>query len=124
MGLIFFLSSQKVLPSLEVSFYDFLFKKGAHIFVYGFLYFLFYRSFLVLNNNYLDLKFHFLIFIICLLYALSDEFHQLFVFGRQASIRDIGFDFIGMLIAFLKLQKIFRREHYLFKEIINVLFNK
>lgn len=36
---------------------------------------------------------------ISLIYAVSDEFHQMFVGGRSATIRDVGIDAIGFLLA-------------------------
>ncbi len=35
--------------------------------------------------------------IICLIYAISDEIHQLFIPGRAGKILDIGIDFMGSL---------------------------
>ncbi len=35
----------------------------------------------------------------CLLFAVTDEFHQLFVSGRSAEIRDVLVDFCGGIIA-------------------------
>lgn len=35
--------------------------------------------------------------IICLLYAISDELHQVFVPGRAGQIRDVLIDFMGVL---------------------------
>ena len=35
------------------------------------------------------------------IYAASDEFHQLFVPGREATLTDIGFDALGILIFLL-----------------------
>lgn len=35
--------------------------------------------------------------IICFLYAISDEFHQLFVKGRSSSLFDIVCDFLGAI---------------------------
>lgn len=32
-------------------------------------------------------------------YALSDEFHQAFVPGRQCSLLDVGWDLVGAVIA-------------------------
>ncbi len=40
-------------------------------------------------------------FIFCLIYAFSDEFHQLFVFGRQAAIADVIIDALGVAAALL-----------------------
>lgn len=38
-------------------------------------------------------------FIFCVLYAATDEFHQSFVGGRGPSVRDVGIDSLGVLIA-------------------------
>ncbi|WP_026882543.1 VanZ family protein [Clostridium akagii] len=38
------------------------------------------------------------IMFICLLYAVLDEFHQLYVPGRTSSVRDVLIDFLGSLI--------------------------
>lgn len=35
---------------------------------------------------------------ICLMYAISDEVHQLFVKGRNGSLRDVLIDFAGALV--------------------------
>lgn len=39
------------------------------------------------------------------LYAVSDEFHQPFVPGRYGTIRDLGYDMLGVFIALLKRYK-------------------
>lgn len=36
-----------------------------------------------------------LAFIFCVIYAISDEFHQLFVVGRSGEIRDVMIDTVG-----------------------------
>jgi len=38
------------------------------------------------------------IMFICLLYAVLDEFHQLYVPGRTSSVKDVLIDFIGAII--------------------------
>lgn len=103
---IFIFSSQEFLPSFDFSALDFLFKKSAHMFVYAVLYFLVYRS--VSKSLPAQAgKYHgkkqllYIPILICLLYATSDEFHQSFVPGRYATIRDIGFDMLGVFTAFL-----------------------
>ena len=52
-----------------------------------------------------------IIFLISLIYAISDEFHQLFVIGRFASIKDIIIDMIGssLAILILKILEIFKK---------------
>jgi len=101
-GLIFFLSNQSILPKLETASFEFLWKKTAHMTVYGVLYLLFWRAIkskTVFANTSLNLLILPLFF--CFVYALTDEFHQSFVPGRQATLRDIGYDTLGVLTAFL-----------------------
>ena len=102
---IFFFSSQEVLPGFEVSILDFLFKKSAHMTVFAVLFTLLWwgmaRSFKV------SAKHAYLLWLmplmICLIYAVSDEWHQSFVSNRSPSLRDVGFDFLGAFTALLKL---------------------
>jgi VanZ family protein len=47
-----------------------------------------------------------IVLLISLFYAMSDEFHQLFVIGRFASIEDILIDFAGSLLSILTLKVI------------------
>lgn len=44
--------------------------------------------------------------IICLFYAISDEFHQIFISGRGPSVSDVLLDFISSLIAILLVNQI------------------
>lgn len=55
--------------------------------------------------------------LICLLYAASDEVHQLFVAGRSCEIRDILIDFCGALlgIAICAVITRFTKIYYLVK---------
>lgn len=91
---IFFLSSQQVLPSLSLSTWDFVFKKTAHIFSYGLLYWLLFRAFRQ-TTNFTDLKLWTVPLLITLLYACFDEIHQTYTPGRHGTTRDIGFDALG-----------------------------
>jgi VanZ family protein len=101
---IFLFSSQSVLPSLNISAADFVFKKGAHMFVYGVLYFLLWRGFtLVSVKKETHPQRWALPMAICLIYALTDEYHQSWVSGRTATFRDVGFDMLGASISWLKM---------------------
>lgn len=101
--LIFFFSSQTVLASLNISVADFIFKKSAHMFVFGVLYFLLFRAFVKTLDKKFSKFFWLLTFVLCLSYAISDEYHQSFTPGRHPSLRDIGYDSLGMLIAFTRI---------------------
>ena len=96
-GIIFWLSS---IPDLESGLkQDFILRKIAHILEFAILTFLFFRA---LKQEKISLS-KALIFsiIFSLFYALSDEYHQTFVLGRQGTLKDVGIDSIGILITSL-----------------------
>lgn len=98
---IYYLSSQSILPSLSLSTWDFIFKKTAHVVVYGILYLLFYRSFkqtTPLKGNHIWL----IPLIFTIAYAAFDELHQSYVPGRHGTIRDIGFDTLGCSLVMMQ----------------------
>jgi VanZ family protein len=100
MGVIFFLSNQSVLPGLRLGWADFILKKCAHISVY----FILFLSWVISVKNTgraITGKTWAAIFILCFLFAISDEYHQSFIPGRTASPRDVGFDMAGACLAFL-----------------------
>lgn len=98
-AIIFYLSAQEMLPGFTLSIPDFLLKKTGHILVYAILYLLTLRGFERVGRP-IDNSWHISI-IICLLYAILDEFHQSTVPGRTATVRDVGFDLLGVSLAFL-----------------------
>jgi len=74
-------------------------RKGAHVFEFFVLAYLFWK---VLNCNSFNFrKKIYLAFIFSLFYAVLDEFHQLFVFGREGKLPDVGIDGIGILFFLL-----------------------
>lgn len=103
--LIFILSSQQQLPSFEVSTVDFVFKKMAHMFVYGVFYFLVLRCLRLTTSPKLATHHWWITLAICLGYALSDELHQSFVLNRHSSPVDIGYDLLGSSIVMLRLYR-------------------
>ncbi len=96
MGLIFYFSSQpKGSPALE----SFPLPAGiGHLLGYALLAFLLYRAFnrglagwsFIAGRN---------TFCFAFIYAVSDEIHQLFVPGRQASVFDVLIDAAGIVLA-------------------------
>ena len=82
-------------PESQKELYDYVFDKDMHVLLFGGLSFL-WCSFLC---RY-PLKFRAAVMwtlIFTFLYGLSDEYHQLFVPGREASAYDLLFDVIGGL---------------------------
>lgn len=95
-SIIFALSS---IPNLESGLgQDFILRKIAHILEYAILTFLLFKAFLSTGNQPRTNKILALAMIVAFLYALSDEYHQTFIFGRQGKLGDVGIDTIGILI--------------------------
>ena len=91
MGMIFAFSAQPsdALPSFGV--WDILLKKGAHFTAYAILGLLVFRATGEWKRPFL------FAFVITVLYAAGDEFHQLFVPGRHGTLRDVLIDMAGGL---------------------------
>ena len=80
-------------PQIKVSqffLWDFIAKKTAHLSEYAILFALIFRA---TKGSWI------LSFLLIMLYAVSDEFHQSFVPGRTATYFDLGFDLSGANIA-------------------------
>ena len=95
MGGIFALSD---IPSLSSPFeplYDLILRKFAHIAEYAILTALLFWAL----RPRLTCRAHGLLMaaVIALSYALSDEWHQTFVPGREGSLRDVGIDALGII---------------------------
>ena len=75
------------------------FRKFAHGFEYCILCIL---LLLALNNsNISNNKIYIIAFIICIIYSISDEIHQLFISGRSGEIRDVLIDTAGATIGLM-----------------------
>jgi VanZ family protein len=111
-------SVQKVSPSkeatIDIEILHYLLRKNAHFFSYLVL------GVLVMNamkrSGVDGFKGIIVTFLICVLYAISDEFHQTFVLGRSGEVRDVIIDSAGVTIGILKYLGLVR--------IIKRLFNK
>ena len=97
MALIFFLSSQPQLPSPPDPLADLIFKKGAHFTVYAVLAVLFRRA--LPSHRWMWV----LAWVLTVLYAASDEWHQSFVPGRHPLETDILIDACGAAAGLLIL---------------------
>lgn len=75
-------------------------RKGAHFSIYALLGFWTMNFMMTIENRKLhQLAIYALIF--CFLYAGTDEFHQFFIQGRSAELRDVLIDSSGALIGIL-----------------------
>jgi VanZ family protein len=85
----------QLIPGVDVGF---IVRKIAHITEFFILALLLFDA---LVEQYSIKKAALLCFLIGILYAFSDEFHQLFVPGRCASFKDIFIDSFGVLLGTL-----------------------
>lgn len=110
MGVIFYFSSWQGNGDTYIhSVWFYVERKGAHVFEF------FVLNLLLINlllRKYATKKGVAVVSSLgALLYALLDETHQLFVFGREGKITDVGFDSIGIILAamifwlFIKIRK-------------------
>ena len=87
---------------------SFIVRKCAHVSEFFIL------GILVINlvSKYNVKHIYFISFIFCVLYASSDEFHQLFVPGRSGQVTDVFIDMIGVVLGLLLvfLIRCFRKE--------------
>ena len=96
MTLIFVLSAQPNLPEASRPTWDLLLKKGGHMAEYAILHSLLWRAVHQRTPFPRPLG---LAWLLCVLYAASDEFHQTFVPGRNGWIGDVVVDSVGASLA-------------------------
>ncbi len=105
MLLIFLMSSKSDLPVNGTITEDFLSKKLAHIFEYTILMFLMFRA--------VGEKSPAKAFLYSLIFAFTDEIHQLFIPTRTGKLRDVGIDSIGLIFSSLLIIKLRLWNSYL-----------
>lgn len=108
MALIFKLSSGTVPATSDVYWQDFAAKKLAHVLFFGFLSMLVYRALVASGVGKVKAVYFAILFTV--IYGATDEFHQSLVSGREARLRDVGFDGIGALLATTSFNKILERS--------------
>ncbi|MBE6800961.1 MAG: VanZ family protein [Ruminococcaceae bacterium] len=91
------LEQESIIESLQ-----FIVRKTAHFTLYGVLGGLAFLSVITYTSVPFPLRTA-ISAAICLLYAISDEIHQIFVPGRSGEIRDVCIDFAGSILAILIL---------------------
>jgi len=83
---------------------NFIIRKGAHFGIYLVLGILVANG--LYNGNKSKLNITILALLICVLYAISDELHQVFVPGRSGEVRDVLIDSAGSLVGILLINVI------------------
>lgn len=94
----------KVLPFLTIDWENFhaIIRKSAHFFAYFML------GAMTINalriSRVSGSKGIVIAFIVCVLYAISDEVHQLFIPGRSGEVRDVLIDSTGAIVGIIFYQ--------------------
>jgi len=96
MGIIFFFSSQQRIVVSPQETINFIFFKSLHVLEYALLYILTFRA----TKNPITS------FLIVILYAVSDEIHQLFVVTREGRVRDVIIDTLGACFAWISITRL------------------
>lgn len=99
MGLIFLLSAQADLPRAYDPRLDTLLKKIGHALAYGILAWLYLRA--LREHLHYATTSRAASFGLVVIYALSDEYHQTFVSGRNGTLMDVAVDGAGACGAML-----------------------
>ena len=99
-GVIFFFSCLPSTVTPYLVWWDVLIKKTAHVTEYAILFILLFRALKQSFEAKYDLKnYKIMSLVFCALYAMSDEYHQRFTYGRTSTIRDVFIDIGGILLA-------------------------
>lgn len=101
---IFTLSSMEINKEVPFSWSDFVVKKTAHVVEYAILYFLLWRA-ISNRGEKADKKIFYQVLALTIFYAFTDEWHQTFVPGRGGTLRDVGFDSIGAMLAMTQIKR-------------------
>lgn len=92
---------KKLIPNIDIDAgrFNHIIRKGAHFFVYLVL------GVLVANGlircDVTGSRLMCFALLICVLYAIGDEAHQLFIPGRGGQVRDVILDSVGSLVGIL-----------------------
>lgn len=93
---IFLFSNRPSIYTVDFYLGDFILKKSAHLIEYAVFAILIFRA--LLSHDIDKKKALFISITIASFYGISDEFHQSFISGRTATIRDTIIDTIGATI--------------------------
>jgi len=100
MFIVFGFSAQPSLHISAVNWQDFIIRKSAHFIEYLILFYLYYFA-LRKTTRLSPQKARNLALFTAVIYACTDEIHQLFVAGREGRIRDVIIDSLGASLGWL-----------------------
>ena len=103
-----------IFPSLSAWTLDIihgLIRKSAHVVEYFILGFLLFRAFRSDSSQPWDQRWTIYTVIVVVLYAMSDEFHQISVTSRSGSFFDVGLDTAGGVLSQIAIMLRLRNQH-------------
>lgn len=103
---IFLLSSRQSIGISEEKMVNFIVFKLLHILEYGILYVLLFRAIHSIKNALNSEQKLFVAFLIAVIFAATDEIHQTFVPTREGAARDVIIDTIGIVTAWICIQRL------------------
>lgn len=119
MSIIFFLSTRQSMAVSDDYVWNFLFFKTLHLIEYVVLFLLYMRA---INLTIVIKPMHFFVaFFLTLMYAASDEFHQMFVPTREGTLRDVIIDCLGALLAWIFLYRVLPKAPKKLKKLVQHL---
>lgn len=104
MGVIFFLSGRSSIQVADEPVINFLFFKTLHVIEFSLLFMLYFRALKNTLRIAIGINVFAVAFVLTLLYAVTDEIHQLFVPSREGRLRDVIIDAIGAGGAWIYLE--------------------
>jgi VanZ family protein len=106
MGIIYYFSSRQKISVSADSTLNFIFFKTLHVIEYAVLYFLLFRAYKNLFSLRKFTWWSLTAYVTTVLYAATDETHQLLVPGREGRLRDVIIDASGALISWIIIAKL------------------
>ena len=88
-----------------------LIRKSAHVAEYFVLGLLLFRAFRSDSSQPWDWRWTIYAVVVVFLYAMSDEFHQIYVTSRGSSIFDVGLDTAGGVLSQIAIMLRLKNEH-------------
>ncbi|MCM3118457.1 VanZ family protein [Neobacillus sp. MER 74] len=88
----------------DINVLNLIVRKATHVTVFGILALLLFKFFEIYRYSYI------VSWLLTFIYAITDEYHQSFMPGRVASLRDVLFDSAGALITLLMVYFIIRQK--------------
>lgn len=96
---------------LDIGCFHFLIRKSAHFIAYFILGFL--VMFALKGSKVNNVRAVVLTMTICILYAISDEVHQLFIPGRSGELRDVIIDSTGASVGLFVYFSMMKVKHWI-----------